>query len=89
MAVHGNLPACNCSGKGGRTFPRITELGWPPDLIRETLDWWRFTFGANWRKPYGSQDYTLAIDDLEAMWHRKLFRVAGVTLCFSFGLLDS
>jgi hypothetical protein len=35
-----------------------------------------------------SQDYTLAIDDLKAMWHRKLFGVAGVTLCFSFGLLD-
>jgi hypothetical protein len=35
-----------------------------------------------------SQDYTLAINDLKAMWHRTLFQVTGAEVCFSFGLID-
>ena len=41
--------------------------------------------------PFGistSHDDAQAVDDLKAMWEGMPFRASGVTVCFSFGLLD-
>ena len=41
--------------------------------------------------PFGistSHDDAQAVDDLKAMWEGMPIRAAGVTVCFSFGLLD-
>ena len=35
-----------------------------------------------------SHDDAQAVDDLKAMWEGMPFRASGVTVCFSFGLLD-